>query len=103
LTYVAIGNGTTSIGNSAFYNCFILFDVIISDSVTSIGLGAFRYCSFLTFVYYTGTSADWENISMGSTNSELASATIYYYSESQPTDEGNYWHYGTDGVTPVIW
>jgi hypothetical protein len=33
----------------------------------------------------------------------LTSATRYYYSESQPTDEGNYWHYSTDGVTPVVW
>ncbi|MBQ8615646.1 MAG: hypothetical protein IJ415_03680, partial [Clostridia bacterium] len=31
-------------------------------------------------------------------------ATIYYYSEEQPTDaEGNYWHYDTDGKTPVVW
>jgi hypothetical protein len=33
----------------------------------------------------------------------LTSAKRYYYSETQPTAEGNYWHYDTDGVTPVVW
>lgn len=30
-------------------------------------------------------------------------SNIYYYSETEPIEEGNYWHYGADGKTPVIW
>jgi hypothetical protein len=76
---------------------------LIGNGVTSIGYEAFAGCSGLTSVYYIGTSVDWHNIGINSYNSALTSATRYYYSESQPTDEGNYWHYDTDGVTPVIW
>ena len=28
---------------------------------------------------------------------------VYYYSESKPTEEGNFWKYAEDNVTPVIW
>ena len=27
----------------------------------------------------------------------------YAYSEDPPTEDGNYWHYDTDGVTPIVW
>jgi len=65
--------------------------------------GAFSYCSSLTTIYYTGTAEDWDKIYIGNGNEDLTAATIYYYSDSQPTDESNYWHYDADGVTPVIW
>ena len=28
---------------------------------------------------------------------------VGYFTESEPTDNGNYWHYDTDGKMPVIW
>ena len=40
----------TSIGSSAFFNCYSLTSVVIPNSVTSIGDGAFDYCSSLTSV-----------------------------------------------------
>lgn len=30
-------------------------------------------------------------------------SSIYWYSENQPITSGNFWHYDTDGQTPVIW
>ena len=45
LTSVTIGNGVTSIGNSAFEGCDSLTTISIPDSVTSIGKSAFDYCS----------------------------------------------------------
>ena len=67
------------------------------NSVTSIGDGAFYNCSSLIKVYYKGTADDWTNISIDSSNSRLINATRYYYSETQPTASGNYWHYDGDG------
>jgi hypothetical protein len=64
---------------------------------------ASKGCSNLTSVYYMGTAEDWDKISIDSGNSCLTSATKYYYSETEPTANGNYWHYATDGITPVIW
>ena len=45
---IAIPNGVTSIGNSAFGGCSGLTSVTIPDSVTSIGGFAFNGCSSLT-------------------------------------------------------
>ena len=75
----------------------------IPDSVTSIGSFAFHGCSLLKNVYFGGTAEDWEKINIDSNNSYLIDATCYYYSETMPEESGNYWHYGPDGVTPVIW
>jgi len=32
-----------------------------------------------------------------------SSSAIYFFSSTEPTEEGNYWHYDTDGKTPIIW
>ena len=74
--------------------------------MTSIGNCAFRDCSKLKTVYYKGTAEEWEKIEIDNEynyNDPLINATVYYYSETKPSEEGNYWHYDTDGVTPVKW
>ena len=45
-----IGNGITSIGNAAFYNCYKMTSVTIPGSVTSIGDYAFSACDKLTSI-----------------------------------------------------
>ena len=102
LTSIEIPDGVTSIGEDAFSNCDSLTSVVIGDSVTSIGSSAFYGCSSLTSVYYQGTAEEWAEISIGSSNDKLKSATRYYYSETQPTETGNYWHYDKDGNV-VVW
>ncbi len=110
LTSVAILDSVTSIGYQAFSDCSSLASVTIGDSVTSIGEWAFNGCDSLTSVYYKGTASDWSKISIDYYNSDLTSATRYYYSESEPAlnadgtaYDGNYWRYAADGITPVIW
>jgi len=101
LTSITIPNSVTSIGERAFYNCINLTSITIPDSVTSIVKSAFYNCSNLTNVYYNGTIEDWSNIFIGSDNDFLNNATRYYYSEAEPTESGNYWHY-VDGEV-VVW
>ncbi|MBQ7977540.1 MAG: leucine-rich repeat protein [Clostridia bacterium] len=101
LTSVTLGDSVTSIGSEAFYSCSNLTSVTIPNSVTSIGDGAFLYCYSLTRVYYMGKAEQWTEIAISSNNSYLTNATKYYYSETTPTDDGNYWHY-VDGVV-TIW
>ena len=106
LTEITIPNGVTSIGNYAFRDCIGLTEITIPDSVASIGDYAFYNCSGLTSVYYMGTAEEWEGISIYAGNAYFTSATRYYYIENEadvPQDGGNYWHYDTDGVTPVVW
>ena len=47
---IIIGDGVTTIGSSAFFNCSTLTSVTIPNSVTTIGIKAFSGCSFLTSV-----------------------------------------------------
>ena len=101
LTSVTIGNGVTSIFAYAFSDCSSLTSVTIPNSVTVIGQYAFYNCSSLTSVYYTGTATQWNQITIVSSNNYPTNATIYYYTETQPTEVGNYWHY-VEGV-PTVW
>lgn len=103
LETLIICEGITSIGYSAFNRCLSLKSIVIPKSVISVGSGATDYCDALETVYYGGTESDWESLDISFTSTELANAARYYYSETRPTEEGNFWHYDTDGVTPVIW
>ena len=102
LTAIDIPDSVTSIGNSAFDGCYNLTSVVIGDSVTSIGSEAFYNCRSLKEVYYNGTADAWKNITIiGSWNHYLTHVTRYYYSESQPTEEGNFWHYDANGEIEI--
>ena len=92
LTSVTFGNSVTSIGSRAFQNCTSLTSIVIPDSVTSIGDEAFRYCDNLV-IYCQATTEP----SGWSSKWAYAPDNVYWYSESQPTSSGNYWHY-VDGV-----
>ncbi len=78
LTSVTIGDGVTSIGDKAFYNCSGLTEIEISSSVTSIGDKAFYNCIGLTDIWYTGSVHDKNNISIGSSNEVVDTATWHY-------------------------
>ena len=66
-----------------------------------IKYGSRLNCNILKNVYYGGADEQWSTISIDSSNSELKTANIYYYSFEQPTSAGNYWHY-VEGI-PTIW
>ena len=123
LISVRFNSGLTSIGYGAFYDCGLLTDVVLPDSVTSlnwqaftncggmesivIGKGmasigdyAFAGCEGLEEVFYMGTESKWKEIEIASCNECLTDVERYYYSETQPTNEGNYWHY-ENGVATV--
>ena len=101
LKSIQLPDGITKIGDRAFEDCRNLESIQLPDSVTSIGEEAFISCRGLTSVYYKGTMQEWENIRIGSDNDDLTSATRYYYSETPPTADGNYWHYDEKGEISV--
>ena len=67
------------------------------DSVTSIGEYAFYLYSFYSYLYCEASSepSGWDSSWVSS------DSYVYYYSETEPTTTGNYWHY-VNGV-PTIW
>ncbi len=104
LKSVIIPDSVTIIDYYAFYFCNNLTSIVIGDNVVSIGDMAFYNCLSLSAVYYNGVASDWDKIVIGGSyysNASLLDATRYYYSETQPTEEGNFWHY-VDGV-PTVW
>ena len=78
LTSIVIPDSVTTIGSYAFSGCTSLTNIVIPDSVTTIYTRAFNGCTGLTSIYYTGTEAQWNNISIGSNNSPLTNATRVY-------------------------
>ena len=99
---ITIPGSVTSIDVRAFSGCSSLTSIVIPDSVTSIGHSAFSSYNGLTSVYYKGSASDWSGIHIRPDNRGLTDATRYYYSESQPTEEGNYWHYDKNGEV-IVW
>lgn len=66
-----------------------LKSIVLPKSLTKIENNVFSYCESLK-IFYQGTKEDWEKIKI---KNFLQPSSIYYYSENQPTSEGNYWHY----------
>lgn len=71
-------------------------ELVLHNKVTNIEQNAFTDCIYLN-IYYYGTQDEWNAINMES----YVPGLIYYYSETKPMEEGNYWHY-VDG-TVTIW
>lgn len=88
----------TWLNKGAFSGCSGLTSVTIGNGVISIGSSVFSGCAWLDKIYYQGTAEDWNRIDIENTyNDKLTSATRYYYSETKPTENGNYWHYNDNG------
>ena len=101
ITSVIIPENVTFIGSRAFYGCSGLKSIVIGKKVNYIGEASFGECTNLDIVYYAGTEEEWNNIEIGDLNHYLSNATRYYYSESEPTEEGNFWHYDENGAVAV--
>lgn len=101
LKSVVLGNGVEAIGKWAFFDCVNLTNIVINVKLKKIYNSAFLGCNRLKAVYYKGTVKEWDKMHIGGYNFYLTSATRYYYSETQPTTSGNYWHYDENGDIAV--
>ena len=101
LKNIKLSNNLSYIGESAFKVCRQLTSIVIPTSLTRLDVLVFERCDNFKTVYYMGTLEEWNNIENIDDNTALTSREIYYYSETKPTTDGNYWHY-VDG-TPTIW
>lgn len=120
LTSVSIPNSVDYINYTTFENCNNLTTVIIDphkyedynwDAQTTeirvqlnISYNAFKNCSKLETIYFKGTQKEFAQVNINPDgNTSFTDAMVYYYSETKPTDDGYYWHYDRDGVTPALW
>lgn len=125
---INIPDGITAIAEYTFYACSNLEDVVLPKGITDIGFGAFQYCSALTSitipntvstiqsyafdgcnklkdVYFMGSEAEWNGITISNNNSALSNAIIHYNygnldGANEPIDVSSY-KVGT--LDDVVW
>ena len=104
LTEIVLPDGIEYIGNYAFEECTSLTEIVIPAAVKELGIEVFIRCENLTSVYYEGTSQQWNALVAvnGATDGMSSSTTVYFYSETEPTESGNYWHFDGNGK-PLKW
>lgn len=125
LTKIVIPDGVKFLGSKIFYGCSSLTEVVLPRDLERIPPLTFGYCeklnsimlpssikkigknAFLNCVvpiYYDGASFSDLLSSLEDTSEsniqKLELLPIYYYSESQPTKKGLYWHYVDGKPTP---
>ncbi len=101
LTSITIPDAVTEIYAWVFDGCSKLENVVLGSGVTSIDMGAFQNTTGLKRVYYRDSAEAWAEVEVHSTFNERLHAAICYYSETEPTETGNFWRY-VDGV-PTVW
>ncbi len=83
LTSITIPNSVTCIGDSAFRFCTGLMSITIPNSLTSIGKFVFEFCFDISDVYYNGTEAQWDEITIEECNDPLLNATIHFLGDAE--------------------
>ena len=109
LKSVVLPENMTAIPNGFFQGCSNLTEIVLPATVTDIENFAFNGTA-LERVYYKGSQAEFDSITVNLHNDPFMNASLYVYSEKEPalnTDgtayNGNYWHYAEDGKTSVVW
>ena len=104
LTDVFLREDTVGFTNDAFdgYDGSKLTNLVMPKTLKHIGQNAFYGCFDLIRIFYEGTVEDWSVIAEDVRKDEtLSYATVFFYSEAQPTASGKYWRY-VEGV-PTEW
>ncbi len=86
LTDITLPSSITDIKDWTFTHCTSLESIVIPKGVTSIGLYTFFNCPSLTNVYFEGSRAEWNQITIDSTdnaNYDLTSTNIHYWGGDQ--------------------
>ena len=90
LNTVTIPGTVTTISGYAFMSCSGLESVVLSSGVREIGQYAFISCDALTTVYYTGTEADRDNMTIEDETITGSGVTwVYNYDPNGPTYYGS--------------
>ena len=100
LTFIDIPDGVTQIEEGTFRWCNRMESIVIPEGVLGIWYYAFENCTALGKIFYKGTAEQWEKVYV-SHPSDISGAAVYFYSESEPSESGHYWHY--DAGLPAIW
>jgi hypothetical protein len=100
LKKLTLGSKTTKLNIETFSYCPELVEIVIlSDETLTLADQTFYKPNNEDYkpiekVFFMGTKDTWDNWPEGEKgikNGQLFNATIYFYSQEEPTDDGNYW------------
>ena len=100
LESAVLPDSISSISEGAFDWCSALKSVSFSRNVSSVGNYAFYYCDKLTDVYYNGTQAQWDAMTIGSNNYRLTNAAKHFNPSASGTIGNLSWQL-KDGVLTI--
>lgn len=92
-----------AIGDYAFYNSWALKKIVILNGSAQLGFKSFQECGLISEVYFKGTQEQWNKAYDKATSPSLNNGTIYLYSETEPVEVGNYWHFNESGEISLVW
>jgi hypothetical protein len=78
---------------NSFAGCTTLLSVVMHPYMGIISEGAFANCTSLTAIYCTGTQEAWDNNVVNNEHCIVPDVSVYFYSETEPTEDGNFWYY----------
>ena len=101
--------GVTSISEHSFGGFVILKNIVWPKSLTQVHGLAFWYQPVENIFFCGETADEWRDVVIGEEDYEgkgaqeymMKNATVYFYSEEKPTEDGDFWHY-VDGK-PIAW
>ena len=103
LVELVLPDTLTSIAGNSISKCTSLVDLVIPASVTTIGQDAFSASYSLT-IYLANAEhiSDWdENWNSVYADGEKRALPVYVFSDTHPTEAGNYWHYADGEI--ALW
>ena len=96
--FLEVPEGVSLLGYYTFRDSDIEY-LILPSTLTGLFQDSMTNCP-LRNIYFRATEEHYPE-SLLEEIDEQTDATLYFYSETEPTEEGNFWHY-VDGK-PVIW
>ena len=106
-TEIKIPQSVTVIEEDAFSGCEFAQTMLIMSTDFTVEDSAFAGCDNLVTIFYIGSEAEWETVLSkvndgGNGNDNLRGADVFFYAETEPMSEGNFWHFNDKGQ-PRCW
>ena len=98
IVHLNFNPGRELIEPGAFYQCYSLSTVVLTNTIMQFGSSAFKDCVSISSAYYIGTEEQYDQIQIYLDNfwiDELAHT--YFISDTKPTEPGPYWYYDEAG------
>jgi|GEM_PF-1873772 len=92
---IKLPDNLTAVPDGWFAGCSKLTTIILPETITSIGEGAFEGCDNLCDVMFQGTDAQWDAVTIGTSNKTLENACIQT-NHNQVSSEKNKFVNGED-------